>query len=408
VNTEERRLSELLHETTPVPPRLVTVEDVAARLARRSAVARRQPPGRWPWVPLLAAASVTLIAVTAAVTAAILRADNRSARPHITTSPAVRIHAPWRARLLGPKPVMGSLISAGNALYGFIPPWIVRIDPATGAVAARTKYDSLWLPFVATNALWIPSVPAGNGRAPVVLHRFDLTTLQPLPPVSVRLSGVNGRSKGAAITVAGHSAHSLFVGAGNTVAVLDPVTRRVVRRIHVSGGQVVALAVAPDGTRLYVGVTANGDSELQVRNPVTGALLAQPVPMGLPGRGILGLFVATAGGVWATTGSGMEETVFFTPASDLGHQRTVGTGGGGLVISTSVGGGAVWVGGPDRISCADPVTGHIRASAAVPARYGSKASLGSVAYVHGQAFAIYYSAAQSGLVRIYPPRVCTR
>jgi len=45
VNTEERQLTEVLHRITPEPPRRVTVEDIAFRLASQAGAGRppRQP-----------------------------------------------------------------------------------------------------------------------------------------------------------------------------------------------------------------------------------------------------------------------------------------------------------------------------------------------------------------------------
>ena len=66
MNTEERQLAEMLHRVTPEPPRRVTVEDVAFRMASEP---QREPRSRrgsiWKnrgWTPVLAALSVFAIA----------------------------------------------------------------------------------------------------------------------------------------------------------------------------------------------------------------------------------------------------------------------------------------------------------------------------------------------------------
>src|SRR2546429_452434 len=66
VTTEERQLAEMLHRVTPEPPRRVTVEDVAFRVASEP---RREPRSSrgsiWRnrgWTPVLAALSVFAIA----------------------------------------------------------------------------------------------------------------------------------------------------------------------------------------------------------------------------------------------------------------------------------------------------------------------------------------------------------
>ena len=64
MTTEERQLAEMLHRITPEPPRRVTVEDVAFRLAASLAgkEPRRRLTSRRGWAPALAAASVVVIA----------------------------------------------------------------------------------------------------------------------------------------------------------------------------------------------------------------------------------------------------------------------------------------------------------------------------------------------------------
>jgi hypothetical protein len=71
MNTEERQLAEMLHRVTPEPPRGVTVEDVAFRLAsqlgraprsHRGFSLRRVFRGGHGWTPVLAALSVFAIA----------------------------------------------------------------------------------------------------------------------------------------------------------------------------------------------------------------------------------------------------------------------------------------------------------------------------------------------------------
>jgi len=71
VNTEEQQLADMLRRVAPEPPRRVTVEDVAFRLAHeaggpgrrrhRESRARRGVWGRG-WAPVLAAASVFVVA----------------------------------------------------------------------------------------------------------------------------------------------------------------------------------------------------------------------------------------------------------------------------------------------------------------------------------------------------------
>ena len=83
MNTEERQLAEMLHRVTPEPPRQVSVEDVSLRLADEAGGARgryREPRARrglgaiWGggWTPVLAAASVFVVAGASAGIATVM------------------------------------------------------------------------------------------------------------------------------------------------------------------------------------------------------------------------------------------------------------------------------------------------------------------------------------------------
>ena len=89
MNTEERQLAEMLHRVTPEPPRRVTVEDVAFRLSNEAGQARggqarggqREPRVRRglghlgrgrSWAPVLAAASVVVVAGASAGIATVM------------------------------------------------------------------------------------------------------------------------------------------------------------------------------------------------------------------------------------------------------------------------------------------------------------------------------------------------
>ena len=101
MNTEERQLAEMLHRVTPEPPRGVTVEDVAFRLA--SEPGRQPRPGRgslWNsvfrgghgWTPVLAALSVFAIAGASAGIATVATSHHsRGGAPSDGTPPATAI-----------------------------------------------------------------------------------------------------------------------------------------------------------------------------------------------------------------------------------------------------------------------------------------------------------------------------
>ena len=85
MNTEERQLAEMLHRVTPEPPRRVTVEDVAFRLASEP---QREPRSRrgsiWKnrgWTPVLAALSVFAIAGASAGIATVATSHHSQRTP---------------------------------------------------------------------------------------------------------------------------------------------------------------------------------------------------------------------------------------------------------------------------------------------------------------------------------------
>jgi outer membrane protein assembly factor BamB len=124
-----------------------------------------------------------------------------------------------------------------------------------------------------------------------------------------------------------------------------------------------------------------------------------------------GNLLATDGGVWGTTGSGMSEWVWFAPDGDLDRSFRVSQGaGGGLVSVASYSGGVVWVGGSHELVCASPVTGHALARTPIPADHGAVEYFDSPAVLNsGRAYAFYQdNAAQlSGLAALTPPQACS-
>ncbi len=89
MSTGERQLSEWLHQATPEPPRGITVEDVAARLAHAHLRGRRALGSR-RWAPVLAAAGVALAVAVSAVVGAALRTAHHRVLPGArgTSSPS--------------------------------------------------------------------------------------------------------------------------------------------------------------------------------------------------------------------------------------------------------------------------------------------------------------------------------
>ena len=236
MNTEERQLTEMLHRITPEPPRRVTVEDIAFRLADQAGPDRRPRyrgrPGREPrlrrpssrgwsraWAPALAAASVFVVAgATAGIAvlasshhgppaAAPATRDTTSgvpaSSPTVTpasTSPAGTVtaipDAPWHARLIDHLALQqGSLTGSGDSLYAFTGQDLVRIDPATGAVLRSVAVSSAVLnaPVVVGGTVWVVSSYDG-GRA--VLDGYNAQTLDRVSSVTVPAVGQHALGRG--------------------------------------------------------------------------------------------------------------------------------------------------------------------------------------------------------------------
>lgn len=441
MNTEEQQLSDLLHRITPEPPRGVTVEDVAIRLADQAG--RRGEPRRnrtfrgssgfsrrgRAWAPVLAAASVFAVAGASAGIAALAtshhsrspqagRAVSTASASAVSTTPAASRPAasaspgrgsvipggPWGAELIDHQALLqGSLAGSGNSLYALTGQDLVRIDPATGGITQSTPYSSGMAspPVVLGNTVWV--VWAYRG-ATVILHGYDARTLAEVASVSVP---ARGQLSAAALGVlAAGPDGRLYLAAGDSVALVNPASGAVVRRIEVGGtGPVNSVAVSPDGARLYVSTSVGRTFHLLAYDLADGVQVGTST---VPG-GTAGNLVATSGGVWGTLGTGTGEWVWFARAGDLSSfSRVTQGGGGGLESLPTLADGAVWIGGSYTLACANPGTGRVLATAAVPADNGTAEYFASVTYAGGYAYS-YYLNDQSqlqGLVRISPPAAC--
>ena len=88
----------------------------------------------------------------------------------------------------------------------------------------------------------------------MVLHGYDARTLAQVASLPVPAIG-RVSSAAAGVLAAGPDGH-LYVAAGDTVAVVDPATGQVIRRIYLTDGPASSVAVSPDGSKLYVGLAA--------------------------------------------------------------------------------------------------------------------------------------------------------
>jgi hypothetical protein len=451
VNTEERQLAEMLHRVTPEPPRGVTVEDVASRLASQAGQGqagrghagyreprpRRGPrlTGRRGWAPVLAAASVFVVAGASAGIATVVTSHHgpaspagggtptssasvssapSSATPSSPSSPPASAGLPlriaggiWGAALINRQSfTQDSLVGGAGSLYAAAAGSLDRIDPATGNIVRTTPYNPPVpnRPIVMGNTVWVVwSYSGGNA----VLHGYDARTLAQVASVPVFAIGpVSSAAQG--VLTGGPDGH-LYLAAGDTVAVVDPAAGHVIRRIYLVAGPASAVAVSPDVSRLYVGIvpsTSPGSFRLLTYDLAT-AVLATSSKMAAGGAGNL---VATSGGVWGTTGTGMSERVWFAPGGDLASSFRVGQGaGGGLDSVPALSGGAVWIGGSQQLVCANPATGKVLASTAVPTDNNIVEYFSSVTVLSsGRTYALYQDQAAhlSGVATLTPPAAC--
>ena len=73
-------------------------------------------------------------------------------------------------------------------------------------------------------------------------------------------------------------------------------------------------------------------------------------------------------------------------------------------------GGAVWIGGSHTLACADPATGQVLASTAIPTDNGVVEYFGSVTVTgNGRTYALYQNQAaqQFGVATLTPPAACS-
>ena len=444
MNTEERKLADVLHRITPEPPRRVTVEQVAYRLVsepklgqtrgRESAgprPRRRGPLFSRALAPVLAAAAVVVIAGASAGIAVLANSHHnppaaaggpassasssasasfsptQTASSAQQTTPATGLAgAPWGAELIGHQAlVQGSLISADGSLYAIgNTSTLDRINPATGAVVASVPYNMpVWNPpVVVGNTVWeVSSYNGGN----IVLQGYDARTLARTS--SLLVPAIGGVSIGGQGVLTSGPDGNLYVAAGETVAVVNPATRQEIHRIQVLAGKTSSVAVSPDGSKLYVGTGSSTSFRLVVFNLPSDTIANEST---LPSGGAGGNLVATSGGVWGTTGSGHSEWVWFAPNGNLARAVQVGRGaGGGLSSFPSYSGGVVWVGGTGDVVCASPATGQVLATADIPADHGVAQYFASPVVSGGQAYSYYQTDAsqQTGLARMTPPAACT-
>ena len=447
MNTDERQLSDLLHRLTPEPPRRVTVEDIAFRLANQAGSDRsgyreprlRRSPRRFGGrglVPALAALSVVVVAGLSAGIAVLASSHNTppiapaggqtttSASASVTSSapstpveastgsamqPLAISGAPWSAELIDQHTfAQDSLVSADGSLYAIAPGSLARIDPATGVVADVPISGSVpGPPVVVGHTVWVASYHPGGV---VDLQGYDASTLARVGSLTVVAIGALSTAP-EGVLAAGPDG-TLYVAAGVTVAAVDPASGSVVRQYYLRSGTANSLAVSPDGRTLYVG---SGSFRVVKFNVSGGGLSGGGLPSGqVTGEstmtgGVGGNLVATSRGLWGTIGVGNSEWVWFAPNGNLSRATRVGQGAGAGLASVPVySGGLIWIGGGQTLVCADPSTGHILSTATLPTDHGSLEYFGSADVIGASAYAYYQdeAAQRAGIVQMTPPAAC--
>jgi WD40 repeat protein len=437
VNTEERQLSDLLHRLTPEPPRRVTVEDIAFRLANQAGSDRggyreprlRRSPRRFGGrglVPVLAALSVVAVAGLSAGIAVLASSHNTptfssgsgqtttsapasstssvsstpvSASTGPATQPLAIAGAPWGAELIDQHTfTQDSLVTAGGSLFAIAPGSLARIDPATGVVTDVAVSGSVpGPPVVVGHTVWVVSYHPGGV---VDLQGYDTSTLAQVGSWTV--TSIGGLSSTPEGVLAAGPDGTLFVAAGITVLAVDPSNGSVLNRFYLPSGIANSVAVSPDGSTLYAG---SGSFRVWKFDATDGRVIGESSMTG----GVGGNLVATPRGLWGTIGVGNSEWVWFAPNGDLSRATRVGQGAGAGLASVPVySGGVIWIGGGQTLVCVDPSTGHILSTATLPTDHGSLEYFSSAAVIGARAYAYYQddSAQRSGIVEMTLPAAC--
>jgi hypothetical protein len=445
---EEQRLSEMLHRLTPEPPRGVTVEDIAIRLANQNAPARGAGKGaakmsgrggyadggrprRGRLSPLLAAAAVVVIAGASAgiavalssntskapqastggaTSAATSQAPTASASPATVTSSAPPSSAPaytgpWAFSTLATVTLNSATLTAGpDGLYAFTADNLVEIDPSTGRTTHEAPANGFpgQAPVIAGNKVWQVT---NYGGGSISLSGYNPQTLAADGTITAPVTGgVAGNPQ--SILTAGPGG-DLYLAAGGAIDDLNPASDSVIRQVTVPGGGANSVAVSPDGNLIYAGVAGSSYRIVEI-NASTGAVVAS-ASVGANQDG--GALVATSGGVWFSNNNGQ---AWFAPAGDLSAARQVAeSSAGGVEATPTYTDGAVWTGGSSKLECLDPATGRLRASSPVPTSQQVPEGIGDIVSAGGHVYALYVdnrtamTGQVTGVLTLNPPAACT-
>ena len=307
------------------------------------AVLRRRPAAPLVLAITLGAALASVVASSPAATV--------GARPPVTAAVAVDRHAATRPVVAATPvvPVATGVAGAAdaNALY------VLYATSARGAGPAHVVRQSRPGPVMVTGG----TLPAGadlvragdslwvaGGVAPAV-YRLDPARLVLRQRIDLPLS-----AEAIAATPA-----ALWVGGPGRLSRVDLRTGAVTAAVPVDG-DVTSLSADPAGRRLYAAATAPGGTVVTERDGGTGALLASR----LLGSGA-GHLAATAAGVWVWQEAAAAAMVRLR-TTDLRTVAAVAPMPGPGPLRGGLAGSALWVGDPTTLSCADPLTGRVRAT----------------------------------------------
>jgi hypothetical protein len=427
---EEDQLARMLKNAVPMPPRTLSADRVE-ELAKEAHFGIRVRPRRIVrrWVPaLLSATSVAALLIGLVVGVHSFVGSDGTRAPAASPTPTGVPSTPWATSAL-PGQLANTMVGTPTDLYtvyttadsGAGVTTIKRLDPSTAKVSVDATIRGITdsyvpgqgQPVIAGGSLWITTGISASGT--VTLRGLDLMSLHTVTDLTVPFSGITTGNHIAALSAAPDG--TLYLGAGDSYISVNPANGHLGVRTTIQGGQIGGLAVAPDNSRVYVGISDNeffttfgSDTSLvQARQPLTGVLLGQAggttaAAGSSETLGGIQSMMASAGGVWVSNQSGPHgEIIRFLP-TDLNLAQTVSpdgsTGGGGALAVATTAAGAVWLGGGNHgISCVDPSSGAIRATA-VP-----KEQVTAVTFAGQNGFAIYTNS--RNVARIRPPAACT-
>jgi len=311
------------------------------------AVRRRRPAALLGLTVTLGAALASVVATSPAGTA--------GARPPLTAAVAVDRHAASRPVVAATPVAPVATAVAGVADAGAV--YVLYATSTEGAGPAHVVRQSRPGPVTVTGG----TLPAGadlvragdslwvaGGSAPAV-YRLDPARLVLRQRVDLRLPAEAIAATPTALWVAGPG----------RLGRIDLRTGAVTAALPVDG-EVTSLSADPAGRRLYAAATTAGGTVVTERDARTGALLATR----LLGTGA-GHLAATAAGVWVWREAAPPAMVRLRPA-DLRTVASVAPTPGPGPLRGGLAGTALWVADPTTLSCADPLSGRVRATWASP------------------------------------------